>query len=719
MRRLLIVLVIVLFACSAAVSAGRLVIVTVNGVSLDELLDPRQKNINALVGDGAIGVMNARTASGADEEVGRYSMEGACATIGAGTRASAGVDAREAFDAGDSDQQRPVRETYESRSAHDAGNAEVLHLEINSLRFDNADAHYPIKIGELGTLLHQAGLRTAIVGNSDQAAIKHREAALIVADDEGVVDFGDVGRRLSQRDDGWPYSTRTDSGRLISAYREAIRRADVVVVDTGDTSRAASYSLLCTASQAEIFSRRAVASADSIIGALVRELDLSKDRIVVISPSPSPAAVAKGDCLVPVVAAGAGIAPGLLFSHSTRTPGLLTNADISASVLDFFGIALPSSFVGRPLSVRSGSVPDVRQVNHDAIMVTLRQPAMRGISVFMLVMVVLASVGAVWGRGRLRWPAWVALLPTATILGTLWLPAFLDAGLVCSVAALSALTASIVLVGGTVLRSPWKVFVWVCLGVILTVLFDVARGSELLRHSIMSYSPVEGARYYGIGNEHMGSAIGAAMIFAGVLASAMLKRPRLRMVTLGVFLTAVTAAIGLPPLGANAGGAMSAAAAVAVGLILWRGKGVSRKCIPLAIVAIPAALGLLLLFDSFTSGSSQSHVGRAANLIASGGLVEMFGIIERKAAMNLMLLQFSLWSKLLIGSVAAVVALLAIGELGVLSRLRANRSIFYGVVAAGVGAVAAFLFNDSGVVAGATAFIYVWTAVLLASLATK
>jgi hypothetical protein len=344
---------------------------------------------------------------------------------------------------------------------------------------------------------------------------------------------------------------------------------------------------------------------------------------------------------------------------------------------------------------------------------------MRGLSVYMLVMVIIATAGAIWGRGKLRWPAWAALLPIASMLGVLWLPAFLDTGLVGTIVALVLVTSGILLLGRLLLRSPKRVFAAICAGVVLTVLVDVLRGGELLRLSVMSYSPVEGARYYGIGNEHMGSVIGAAMIFAGVVSSLFIGRERLRMLALVALLLAVTAAIGMPSLGANAGGAMSAAAAVAVGLILWRGKGVSRKYIPLAIIAIPAALGLMLLLDSLTSGASQSHVGRAAASIASGGIGEMFAIIERKAAMNLMLLQYSPWSKLLIGSIAAVCLLLVWKPLGVLGRLRSNRSVYYGILAASVGALAAFLFNDSGVVAGATCFVYVWTAVVLGASQTK
>jgi uncharacterized membrane protein len=282
--------------------------------------------------------------------------------------------------------------------------------------------------------------------------------------------------------------------------------------------------------------------------------------------------------------------------------------------------------------------------------------------------------------------------------------------------ALPGLVVLILALGLIVTRSPYKSFGWLCAAVTLTVAADLARGAVLLRDSIMSYTPVDGARYYGIGNEHMGSAISAAVIAAGFLASLLARKRALRMLLLCAVLAVVVVAIGLPSIGANAGGAMSAVAAAAVGLILWHGRRIDRKFAVIAALSVLAALGLLLLVDSMRSGGAQSHVGRAAQLIRSGGAGQILIIIERKVSMNLMLLQHSAWSKLLLASVVAVIALLYSRRLDVLARLRANAFVHSGVIAAAVGALAALLLNDSGVVAAATAFIYVWTAVLLAAL---
>jgi hypothetical protein len=162
---------------------------------------------------------------------------------------------------------------------------------------------------------------------------------------------------------------------------------------------------------------------------------------------------------------------------------------------------------------------------------------------------------------------------------------------------------------------------------------------------------------------------------------------------------------------------MPAAAAAVVGLVLWRGRKVERKHVVATIIAIPAAFGLMVLADSIRSGGAQSHVGRAAHLLVSGGFGEFMLIVERKLEMNIKLIQYSPWSKLLIASVVSAAIVFRTERFDVPERLRLNRDVHSGVIAAGVGTVAALLLNDSGVVAAATAFLFVWTAIVLTALA--
>ena len=181
-----------------------------------------------------------------------------------------------------------------------------------------------------------------------------------------------------------------------------------------------------------------------------------------------------------------------------------------------------------------------------------------------------------------------------------------------------------------------------------------------------------------------------------------------------VLLVLVVVTVGT--IGANAGGAMSAAAAAVVGLILWQGGKINKRYLGIGLTTVLVSLGLLLLVDLMRSGGAQSHVGRAVLLIREGGASQILMIIERKMSMNLLLIQNSAWSKLLVSTIVAVAVFLFTRRFDLTARFRKNRFIQSGIIAAAVGALAALLLNDSGVVAASTAFIYVWTAVMIVTL---
>lgn len=724
MRRFLILLVIILLAAGSMANAshGKLVLITMGGVPLDYVASPNLKNVSRLIDKGAIAVMNSRPASGrfgaGDVAVGGYSMEGSCATIGAGTRTAVTTEARRAYNVGEKVEDRDVKDLYMSLYGQAPGSAEVLHLGMNRLFFINKDAKYPIEPGALGNALHKANLRTAALGNSDTPTDQRREAALIASDSNGIIDFGNVGLGLTMRDPRAPWGMRTNTDALISEFKRVLPKADFIVIDIGDTARAVSYSRRCLETQGEALRRHAMTAVDEVVGAAEKNLDLSKDRIILVSTYPSWISVDNFDFLPPVIAAGNGIKHGLLTSGSTRQPGIITNADISATVINFFGLDAPVPFVGRPVEVKNGTTQELVAINTRIMHQMERQPTMRGLAAFLAIYGILISVYTIWKRKKtLTWVSWAALFPVTLMISVLWLPRLVSFGLVGTVIALAALTLLLIGLMRLIIRSPGASFVVACFTVVVTMLIDLARGSVLLRDSVMSYTPVDGARYYGIGNEHMGSLIAAGMIITGFMASAFASFKWLRRVIIVALPVLITLAIGMPSKGANAGGAMAAAVAVVAGIILWSGRKVTKKHVFAMIIAVPASFGLLMLADSFSSGNSQSHVGRTAHLMASGGIWEILLIIERKLEMNIMLVQHSPWSKLMFILTGAIAVMVWAKHLDVLNRLRMVRDVHSGIIAAGIGALAALLLNDSGVVAAATSLVFVWTAVVLTALA--
>ena len=212
-------------------------------------------------------------------------------------------------------------------------------------------------------------------------------------------------------------------------------------------------------------------------------------------------------------------------------------------------------------------------------------------------------------------------------------------------------------------------------------------GDPLMRSGMLGYSAVEGARFYGLGNEAMGALIGAALVTA---ASAWKQGGRVRRLLTGSTLLGIVMLLGT--VGAKAGGVLVGGASFAV--LLWTLTG---RCVTLRFVLI-AAIAALILLLSFAMldlhGGGQSHFGRALARIAGGGTSEAWDIAARKAATETRLLWHSAWAVPLWAS-----------ALGLWSRRRRGEPLW----TAGVTAVVlCLLFNDAGVVAGALCGSLIW-----------
>ncbi|MEB4794888.1 hypothetical protein P5G65_13345, partial [Paenibacillus chondroitinus] len=125
------------------------------------------------------------------------------------------------------------------------------------------------------------------------------------------------------------------------------------------------------------------------------------------------------------------------------------------------------------------------------------------------------------------------------------------------------------------------------------------------------------------------------------------------------------------------------------------------------------ALWLLNSADSPAAFARESHVGRAFHALRAGQFDQIGHLIVRKLRMNVHLLRASVWSKVLITSlfVMAVLVLRPRGRLRVWQHK--NPYWMYGFSANMIGAIAALLLNDSGIVAAATMIVFVAVPLLL------
>ena len=99
---------------------------------------------------------------------------------------------------------------------------------------------------------------------------------------------------------------------------------------------------------------------DELVGALLDEVDPTRDAVVVVSPYGS--RVTKGMTVVGVRAPG--IEPGLMKSSSTRRNGFVLLADVAPSILQLLDIPRPTSMNGRAFAVGGPHGTAQQRVDH-------------------------------------------------------------------------------------------------------------------------------------------------------------------------------------------------------------------------------------------------------------------------------------------------------------------------------------------------------------------
>lgn len=513
-----------------------------------------------------------------------------------------------------------------------------------------------------------------------------------------------------------PYGLATDTESLLRQFDRAAERANLIVVDAGDTARADSYAAECTEEQAFRLRHWAVERSDLLLAGIMSKLDFSRDLLLVVSPNAPQEGLAKREVLTPVFAVGPKIDKGMLTSASTRRSGLVTIADITATLVEHLDLSAWSGMVGRPIY----SVPSPNPLNAlQDLSANLSSQArglivMRYIAWGLVLLVFLTTVSAIAVRSDVtrRRAAILGVLPAALFPAVLWLPYIHKLGVAGALASVIALMVALAAIAVTAARTPHRAFLWLSSVFAVTVVVDLLRGGYLLRESVLSFAASEGARYYGIGNELMGAFIGAAIITVAYgLALHRASRRGLFLATAGVLSCGIVVLVGSPKLGANAGGAMAAGCGCLVMFLVLVGRRV-RLLEVLAAAGGAALIAAVLLFADSIRGAGQSHIGRAAHVFAGGDWLGFWNILERKLMMNVTLFTSSVWSRSLIFSCCACLALLLFYASDTRCGLRIDGGIRAAAAGVTAGTVAALLLNDSGVVAAATCVLYLWGLIL-------
>ncbi|QBS37909.1 hypothetical protein E1B22_09165 [Thermaerobacter sp. FW80] len=755
-------------------------VVAAPGLDLDLLrqLAAADPTWRELLRNAAVGLMTSHTG-------GYYGREAGYLTLGAGARAVSGPTAgwvlpgdqvlEPGTAAGLFDRWWPPREApwpgaaIPAARAGDAGAARtagaaddglvpVVHWGWQALRRANEDLDHPVPLGSLATALHRAGMAVAVLGNADLPggpwAVPRRGAVLMAADQRGWVDLGLIDGRSLEPDASFPGGWRTRWEAVLTGWAAAQRHASLIVIEAGDLGRLEDLAPTLTPEGLEGARRSAGARLGRALAALQAALG-PEDRLVLLNPAPRDEARAAGETLLPVATWGAG--PGLLTSPSTRRAGLVVNTDVAPSIAAHLGAPPHPAWVGRPWAVvppgdgtaaasagsPGGALDALDRL--DLAMVANYQRRAAFIRLFVGAGLVLCAgpLLALWRRSRQleRWSRWLLAL-AAFPLANLLLPAWptgpgwswwsgapsvvLAAGLALAAAAAARrLTANPVAAFGAV--GAWTVAV---------VVADLLAGGWLAQLTPFGYSPIGGARYYGLGNEYMGVLIGAAAVAAAAWAEGRRRQhggreagggtapappePSRRGLAAGgtaaasravpLSLAAVALLLADPRQGSNFGGALSAAVAACgptLAASLAAHRSLRRRAgAVLVLLAVPVGVGLLMALLDRQMGMGASHVLTTWEQVRGVGPEALADVVGRKVAMNLRLMRYTNWSYLFV-MLVFVYAFVIYRRAAVIRRLeRRVPEAVRGLAAVGAGSLAALVLNDSGIVAAATTLVY-------------
>jgi hypothetical protein len=337
----------------------------------------------------------------------------------------------------------------------------------------------------------------------------------------------------------------------------------------------------------------------------------------------------KSDEPLPIGIAGSGF-DGNLTSDSTRTDGYVLSTDVAPTILQRFGIAVPSQMSGQPIRAEGSVDPAaIESLVQRMDVISPRRGPVIGLSVVIWLVALLVAV--LLSRGRLARAAVrvtglsIVYLPLVLLLGAALEPGETAERLL--VLLLAPLLAAVTL---TALRGYRGLAVASGLTVLVYAV-DAILGSPLTSLSLLGPNPGLGVRFYGIGNEL--EALLAVLVVAGTGAaltgfarSASARTAAIGFVAVGLAAAFVCAA---GRFGADVGAAIVFPVGAAVAAVAAGGRG--RRTGLLVVIAAPFAVLALLALIDLVSGAN-AHLTRS--VLDAGGLGDLAEVAQRRLQLS-------------------------------------------------------------------------------------
>lgn len=706
------------FLCAGPAFAQRparemVVMVTLEGVSLDQLAELNIPAFHSLVKSGAIGLMNNKTGGG-------QTLENNAVTIGAGTRGLGYEYAKYGFNARGRVNGEIGKRVFVRNMGIEVPDTAVVQTKLAAIRVLNSSQRYNIVPGLLGQLLQDAGVDVAVFGNSDQGEVPSRSSVTIAMNSQGWVADGDVGERTLIRDPRRPFGVRTNYDYLLESVKGQHEGRIFVVLEAGDSGRVEASRTELSPARYRHFKRLAVVECTRFVAALNDYLKTHADRylLAVVVAAQESAAYENGDRLTPILLTGTGIAPGLLSSSGTKWAGLIANLDLAPTILQFFELEKDPRMIGTAVvtSPRPEPLRALTAMNDQIVATfTARRPVLVGYVYLVVLGVILAILSfAFHGRpamsaARISKPECLKLLLIALMLVPVSLLAAPAIGIYHAIpsaafVAASALAAAYVL--NRWMKDSRLVFAVTGVATAAALSADLLFGAPLMKKSILGYDPIGGSRFYGIGNEYTGVLIGGTLLGLYSLFDYISRFRWKQLLLAGLVCAAVALLIGLPNYGTNFGGTAAALFGFGFALIKAREGTSLRRTLAVAGACVIVVFMLMLAANLTLEPAKQSHIGRAFAQAQEGGPHVLLDIAIRKWSVNLHLMRYSIWTHAFISLIIGF-AVLFYRPMDIVRRtLRKHPLMNAGFMGILVSTIVAMLTNDSGVVMAATALLY-------------
>lgn len=695
----------------------RMIVVVANRLLLSDLDNPKLPTIHKMLREGTVALISPNCA-------GPKLESSVLLTANAGSPANAGSHVkgqsfvREFYNA---DEALPdgtsAGQAYAIRTGRRAPKGSAVFLGLGqTLREIAKLGSVPTKLGALGDALHAAGMKTGVVGNADiPPDVIDRSAAVLAMDSRGIVDYGALApsnefeATNAQSPPAWTGKERTPAPfDKLRTRLPATKKWAFIVVDFGYSAALDERKPSMTDSAYAVHKTEMLHYLDSTLRKLI-SLPETRGQTVILA-SFSPPLGAAWDQLTPIIIYGP-VLPGLLNSPTTRTPGLIAASDFAPLVLGGFNLPPSEDMIGRcPKGVESAHAPE--QLAEMAARVTANQRALTPIAVFLVALGALTftPTALIVAFGLKPARRIVGLLKFGLVTGSSTFAALLlavlapagAAGYVVGTAVSIVLLTTLCLGLAALLKRKVTVRalpVVLMYGVTgLIIIADALTGCNLCKWCGPSSYQITGMRFYGIGNEYAGVLVSMAALAALFIMRSEVRSQRSDRAVVIAAAAVVVLALGMGSLGANYGG--TAAAVVTFGL-LWmaisRGGFGARHVVSVFGLAIALVIGFAVL-DWALAGAAGSHAARATGLTEKLGGGYLSSLAMRKVLFNLRI-TFSITG---LHYALAFVPFLALWFWGVAGKVheafKSDARMVAGMKAVLIGAVAAFLLNDSGII---------------------